>query len=123
MKRWLTAAAIAIAFVVSIPACQHDARRDTIQAVFTATDTAAQGLVAFDAQRQAAIVAAAVTQEQGEARLQIYRGERAKVEALLASLYRSIAAAALLNDDQSLAAVAQAAALFHTALAELKGTL
>jgi len=103
-------AAAALGVIIAwLSACGPSAREKTISTTLTATDVAAHAFIAYDAKKQADIVAAAPDKATGAAQLATWRAEQTKVAQLLAGTYRAVAVAATVNDDQSLAAMAQAA--------------
>lgn len=121
-KRLGGAAGVVLAFVLAgvvaaqLAACGPSAREKTISTTMTAVNAGAAGFVAFDAKHQAEIVNLAPDAEHGRQELAAWRVTQVEVETDLATAYRAVAVAAQLNDDQSLASMLQAAAVFQSAL-------
>lgn len=101
---------LSVTAALALLACGASQRQDTIKAALVTTDASQAAYLAYDANRQAEIVAAATSLEQGRAALSKYRGDRSKVDAAFTVAYRAIAMAAMLSDDQSLISLQTAVA-------------
>lgn len=108
-----------IPFLFVLVACGASARQTALSGAYTTATAGATGLVAFDAKHEQDIVAAAPDEPTGKQQLADYRAARAKAELAIDTLLRAIAAAAVLNNDQSLAAVVSAGITVNQALAAL----
>lgn len=108
---------LVLAFVVM--ACGASARQKTLTATYVATNVAAIKLVKFADERESKIVAEARNYELGKAELDEFRAKVDRVTDAIAAVYRTIAAAAVLNDKASLDNMVQAGLLMKGALAEL----
>lgn len=117
----LVALLVGVVAIAPIASCTHDTRRDTIHAALVATDTAHAGFVEWDRAHQIELVERATSREDGEAALSTYRAKRGELVTKLVGVYRALAAAAIANDDQSLAALLAAADQMHQALVALTG--
>lgn len=82
-----------------VPCCGQTQREQTIHAAFVATNVAVEIFVKHDLEQQKAIVDGASSVEDGTAKLTIHRSKRLKVVALFGVVYKTIAAAALANND------------------------
>jgi V8-like Glu-specific endopeptidase len=100
-------------------ACSASARQKTIATTFAATDVARATFVAFDEAHQKAIVAKATDRASAEKAFAEYYDTRQKVVDTFTVTYRAIAAAAVINTDQSLSAMLQAAVILSGALKAL----
>lgn len=110
---------LGITMLIGMFACGASARQTALSGAYTTATAGAAGLVAFDAKHEQDIVAAAPDEPTGKQQLADYRAARAKAELAIDTLLRAIAAAAVLNNDQSLAAVVQAGITVNQALAAL----
>lgn len=110
---------IALLLLVVLVACGASQRTKTIRATFDATTIAADSLVAFSRAREQAIFDTATSKEAVETGIKEFRGKVDHVERTVAAVYRMTAAAALANDDQSLAALVKVAGILWTELKEL----
>lgn len=114
--------ALAVGTVGLNAGCGQSQREKTIHAALLTTDAAHDGFVAYDRERQAAIVESAASREQGAAALAEYRASRARIVELFDATYRAIAAAAVLEDDHSkLETLSRAAGLLAVALHDFTG--
>jgi hypothetical protein len=96
--------------------CGAPAREKTISATLTATQAAAVAFVSFDGRHQLDIVAEASSKPEGQAALLGWHVQRDKVQQALVATFETIAAAATINDEQSVAAMLKAAAQLRQAL-------
>ena len=111
------AVALTLAFILM--ACGANARQRTITVTFAATNAAAEKLVEFSDAHERAIVNISATREQAESELAAFRKKVDHAEKTFAAVYRMLAAAAIVDDDRSLSALVQVAALLWTELKEL----
>jgi len=88
--------------------CGAPAREKAISATLTATQAAAVAFVAFDGQHQLDIVNDAKSKPEGQAALLGWHVERDKVQGALVATFETIAAAATINNEQSLDAMLKA---------------
>lgn len=105
---------------LALVACGASQRERTIKGALVAVNAARDGFLAFDAEKQAAIVASAPSLEAGHQALADYRTARAKVETAFVAAYRAISLAATLKDEP-LAHLSSAAEQLRTALHDLTG--
>lgn len=92
---------ILLLVVLTLVACGASARQRTISATLLGVDTAKSAFVAFDGAHQLQLVEAATSKEVGAAKLASYRDRRVKLVVAFEGAYRSLAIAAILNDDPS----------------------
>lgn len=102
-------------------ACGASTRQKAIDTGLASLNAARDGFVTFDALHQEQIVAKATTLEEGKAQLAAWREKRKRVVDAFVIAYRALSTAALLNDDQSLAAFITAAATVAKTIDELTG--
>jgi len=102
--------AVSLVALACLSGCGASQRDRTIHATYTAVSAARDGFVAYDRIEQASIVTKATSEESGKAQLAAYRASRAKVVEAFEGAFHALAAAALLNDDQSVSAMLLAAA-------------
>ncbi len=108
---------LAIAFLISVPACGASARDRAVQSALVTTNAARDVFIAFDRQHQAAIVAAATSEVGGAAALAEYRTKRAIAVTYFEALYRALAIAAVITDDpNNLTVLARAAGMLFAEL-------
>ncbi len=105
--------------VCAVMACGAGQREKTIAATYQATTIAAAHLVTYEHDREVAIIGHATSEAEGKAQLAAERAKVNHAEKVIAGVYRAIAAAAVLNDDQSLAALVQAALVLSAELHDL----
>lgn len=99
--------------------CGASQREKTIRATFHATNVAADSLVVFSKTHEDAIIDAATSKETAQENLKQFRAKVDHAEMTITAVYRMTAAAAIANDDQSVAALIKVAALLWTELKEL----
>jgi hypothetical protein len=103
----------------SLLACSAGTREKTISTTLTAITAADHALVTFDREHQLDIVAHAPDKATAKDELAAYRDGRDKVKDGLTGAYRAVAVAATVNNDQTLAAMLQAASILEQELKEL----
>jgi len=116
---------VVLILLVALVACGAGQREQTIKGTLVSTNAARDGFVTFDAGRQNQIVdrakAAGKSKVEVVAEIAAYREQRAAVVDLFEAAYRTIAAAAVLQDDaKSLDAVVRATELLYKALQQIK---
>lgn len=111
------AALLLMAWILA--ACTASAREKTIAGTYVAVNTASAGLVAFDARHQDDLVVGAPDEASGKTALAEYRAKRELAVKAIDAAFRAIATAAVLEDDQSLAAMLAAALIVKQELQEL----
>lgn len=121
MRNYVPKISALVAIIIALTSCAASQRESTIKAALITVDAARDGFIAYDSSRQAAIVAAATSLEQGKAALVAYRADRAKFETAFSVAYRAIGVAATLNDEQSLASMQTAITQVLAAIAEVTG--
>ncbi len=113
--------ALLLAFV--LVACGASARQKTIRITYESVNIADDQLVQFTRTHGRAIVddalAAGKTKEQTRAELDAFLVKTDKASLTVKAAYRMVAAASALDDERSLAALLQVAALLKTQLKEL----
>ena len=119
-----SAAALVLLFALAhtASACGPSSREKTIQTTLTATNAASAAFVEYDKLHQADIVTRAANRSDGEAQLGAWRTTQREVLVLFSDAYRTIAAAAVANDDPSLAAMASAAGALTKTLHDIGAT-
>lgn len=100
-------------------ACTHASRTDTLHASLTSVNAARDGFVAWDQKHQQALLEHATSREDAQRALTDYRATQTKIAEWFAVVYQSIAAAAVQNDDPSLAAAVHAATDIVAKIAQL----
>jgi hypothetical protein len=98
-------AALVVLFCALATGCAPSQRESTLRAALVTVNASRDAFTVYDATKQAQIVAAAVSAEDGRARLEAYRASRVKLETAIGAAYRAIAIASSLNDDASLEGV------------------
>jgi hypothetical protein len=118
VKLWMlaTCALVAAALVTS---CSAGARDKALRAAYVSAQASSTALTTYDAAHQADLVTAAPDRATGETALATWRERRHVAELAIGTLYRAIAAAAVINDDQSLQAMITAAGIVAQELAAL----
>lgn len=114
----------AVFFVIfGLAACNASTRQKTINATFTSTNLAGTELEAYSHDHERAILDSATSGATPipEAKVSVaaFRAKVDHAEKTLAAVYKAIAAAALLNDEHTLAAMVQVAVLFMGELRDL----
>lgn len=105
-----------------VAACGASAREKTIRTTFVAARTLQAGFEAWDKEHQLEIARTAPTQLIGLAELTTYKQKRAPVLASFEIVYRTLAAAAIVNDDHhSLTAAVAAFEQLERAVQTLTG--
>lgn len=118
--------ALLIAFAV-LAGCSASARESTIKGTFVTVNAARDGFLAYDRAHEMSLVAhcdpavesrdACVAKVAAStAALAEYQAKRAKVDGLFVGAYHSIAAAELLNTEQTVASMIAAAAQVYAAV-------
>lgn len=112
--------ALALAFV--LVAC-GSARQKTIRITYEAANIAADQLPQFTETHGKAIIDAAKakgeTREQASAEVEAFLSKAKHADLTLRAVYRMVAAAAVLDDDRSLAALLEVARMLQAELKEL----
>lgn len=106
--------------VVASTGCSASQRERTIKTTLAAVNETRVAFVVFDRAAQAAIVATATSYEQGATALAAYRAKREIVVDAFSFAYRSIATAATINDEPTLANMISAAAGIAEAFRDFK---
>ena len=107
------------AIVIALAACGASARQTTIRDTYLAVKAADAAFGQYDADHRAQIVAKATSHENGVALLNEWDGTADRVTRDTKAAFAAIAAAATLNDDQSLASMLSAALIIKTELETL----
>lgn len=94
-------------------------REKTIKALWISGDVASAAWKIYDSQKQDEIIDSATSRVDGQAKLAAYRVGQARILARFTLYYHALAAAAIVNDEQSLSAAVRAAALLRSDLAAL----
>ncbi len=110
---------ILILFMLVLVACGPSARQRAIRTTYDATIIATDQLASYSAKHKAAIVGDATSATAGQAELVSWRAKVDHAEKVLATVYRAIATAALVNDDRSVAVLVQVAAILSAELHSL----
>lgn len=108
---------IALVLLVLLVACGASSRTKALRVGLVSLNAARDTTLAVSKEREAQIVAAAPTREQGRAELDVWRGKVDVVAAAIDAGYRAIYSAAILNDAKS---ASEAAAAVEKALSLLK---
>jgi hypothetical protein len=111
----------AIAIGGTSSGCGPSAYQKTVRASLLVTDAAHDGFIAYDRERQAAIIEAATSKEQGQAELHAYRERRGRLVELFDATYRAIAAAAVLEERKNLDGLTRASELLVKSLRDFSG--
>ena len=90
--------------------CAASSRETALKASLVTVDAARDGFLAYDRQHELALVAESVSAPDAQAKLAAYQAKRAKIDPLFVAAYHALAAAELLNTDQSLASLQGAVA-------------
>lgn len=110
------------ALLASSPGCSGSAREARLHDAMAGLTAASSAFVAFDHEYKAHILATSPTDAEFTTKFEAYKATRARVIELFAAAYHSIAAAAVLNkDDTTVVNALLAAQLALTAWAELRG--
>ena len=112
-----------IILLISLGACAASTREKTIQTTFASLEAAENGFDAFSDQHQLDIATQAPDKATGEAQLAAFRKQRDAVKAKLAAAFHLLGAAVAVDNDQSVAAAVQAAAMVAQALHDLGVTI
>ena len=107
---------LVILCMLGLVACGPSARLRTIRATYAVANVSADHLAAYSEAHEAQIVAGATSPDDGRAQLVAWRDRVDHAEKVLATLYRAIAAASILDDSHSLTALVQAAVVLRTEL-------
>ncbi len=100
---------VTVLLALCLLACGASGREKSLRGTLLAVNSARDGFVAWDAERQQAIVASATNIESGTTGLAEYRRKREPTIEAFTAAYRAVAIAAVMNDDPSLASVLDAA--------------
>lgn len=111
--------ALVMMFVHSQAACVHDSRARSIQATLTSLNAASLALAAYDASHQNRIASTAPDRETAEKQLSEWRQTRTTIALVFESAYRATALAAIGNDDLTIQAMINAAAVVIQELSSL----
>lgn len=104
-----------------LAACGASSREKILRGTFASTNAAKTAFLKYDAYAIKKIVEEASSYDAGLVSLEAYREKQQRVLGLFELVYRSIAAAALVNDQPSLTALIEAAAILQVELAKLTG--
>jgi hypothetical protein len=110
----------ALVLVALLAACGANARTVTLRAAVATAKVTVAAMDAYTEQHEIALANAASSKEDGEAKLAAYEHRLVMVDDSLNVLLLAISAAAVANDDASLAAVAPAAMKLEQAFEQLK---
>ena len=116
---WFSAFILLMVLAVQSARCAASTREKVLNATLVSVDAARSSFVAYELVHQKAIVAESPDAITASNKLGEWRKEQSKVESLFAGVYRGIAAAAVLNDDASLAGLLKAAGLLQDELKDL----
>lgn len=108
---------------IALTGCGSSTRVKTLNATLIAVDSARDGFVQYDRQHQSELVEAAPTRDLAAIELAKYRLSRQPIVEAFAQTYKLIATAALLEQEQSLAAAIDAARQLADLLAAFGCTL
>jgi len=106
----------AIAGAVLLAGCGASTRHKVLAGTFASLDVASAELVKIDGEQETALATKATSEAAGTAALGVWWSKVDTVEKALAEGYRAVAAAALADDDRSLAGALQAATIVKQAL-------
>jgi hypothetical protein len=123
---------LVLAIVAALAGCGASQRETTIRAALVTVDSARDGFLAYDRAHEMSMTAhcdpAVETKEQcatkvaaSNAALAAYQVKRAKVDPLFSAAYRWLAAAKILDDDQSLVGMQSAIAQLLASLQPFLG--
>lgn len=112
----------ALLVMLALAGCSHDSRQTTIRAALTSAEVADAGYKAARGPVELAYVKGATSEPNATARLADFQHKRALVDDAFVVLFRSIAVALTLNDDQSLAAMVAAGIEVQKLVTELEGS-
>lgn len=115
----MTVAALIMGAIGAEVACSGADRQRTIRITYDAAIAADEHLTTYTHVHEEAIVRASPTKEQAVADLAAFRTKVDHAENVLKGVYSLVAAAALVNDDRSVATMLQAAAILSTELHDL----
>jgi len=111
-----------LVFALLLVACGPSTRQQTLRTVYIATTAAQAGFVAWDGAHSSQIAKRATSLEEGVRELEAYTKARSPVVQAFEVVYRSVAAAALIDEDQkSLIAAVGAFEQLRFALRTLTG--
>ena len=115
-------AILAVGYVPTVMlGCGGNQRQQMLRTSLVAVNAARDGFVTWDAAHQAQIVAMATSKEDGRARLDAYRTDRAKLVDTFELVYRVIAIAATQSDESSLDAALRASKRLLDSIEKLQG--
>lgn len=109
----VTGSATTVALLIAVASvlnqgCATSTRDSSIKTAMIAIEATDKAFVSYDSMELSSIVAKATSQEDGKARLAVYRKKQGEVVKALIAAYTAIGVAAQLNDDHSLASMAEA---------------
>lgn len=104
-------------FAIALTACAASSRQTAIQTAFNTTLAIGPAFEAFDGPHELQLVSASTSKADSDAKLAAWQAERAKARAALLAATQLEVAAALANDDTTLATMASAVSAL---VAELK---
>jgi hypothetical protein len=108
-----------IAVMVVMMACGASARQKEINTALSVTNTARDAFHAWSLPHERAILAASKDDATFKTEIAKYRNEQVKVEQLFAAVYNAIAAAATVNDQQSITSLEAAGLILTSELKDL----
>lgn len=109
-----------LAVSLALAGCGANARTVTLRAAVATAKVTVAAMDAYTEQHEIALANAASSKEDGEAKLAAYEHRLVLVDDALNALLLAVSAAAVANDDASLAAVAPAALKLEQAFVQLK---
>lgn len=109
-----------IILALCLVACGASARQKAISGAYVTVSTAATALAAYNAPHENAILQESPDKASWTAKIAAWRDQRAQLERDIDAGYRTIAVAAGLNDDQSIASMLTAAKVIEDELVDLK---
>lgn len=103
--------------------CTKNGRTDTIKASLAIATVTVSTFHTYEKQHELDIVKSAASRADADAKLLEFYTKRAKFNTALNDLLTAIATASVLNDDQSLAAIATAAENLNTIVKDIEGVV
>lgn len=111
-----------LAFAALVAGCGASQRETTLRTSFVTINAAKDGFASWDQSHQAALVDAATSLSDGQAKLVAYRASRERVDAAFEVAYRAVAFAAV-TEGAPLSQVIAAVEALHAAIAVLRARL
>lgn len=109
-------AATIMALCALLAGCGSSQRQSVIKAALITVDVSRDAFVAYDTTVQVTIVDKATSAADGRLKLTEYRTKRERIIVVFSTAYHAIAAAALANDDPSIAGMQAALAQLAIAI-------